>query len=40
MSATYSQGTDWWFPEAGIGEMGEGGQQVQTSSYKTVSPGM
>ena len=27
------QRTDWWLPEA-VGEMGEGGQKVQTSNYK------
>ena len=31
------QTTDWWLPEGrgvGVGKMGEGGQKVQTSSYK------
>lgn len=35
-------GTDWWLPEAGqegLGEMGEVGQNVQTSSYKAVISG-
>ena len=30
-------GTEWWLPEVGswrIGELGEGSQKVQTSSYK------
>lgn len=26
---------DWWLPEVGLGGMGEGGQKVQTPSYKT-----
>ena len=34
MSATYCQGTAWWFPEAGVGVMGKGGKQAQTSIYK------
>lgn len=26
--------TNWWLPEVGVGEMGEGGQREQTSSSK------
>ena len=35
---TYRRRTDWWQPEAGgraVREMGEGGQKVQISSYKS-----
>ena len=41
---SYMQRTDWWLPETGgegegLGEMGEVGQNVQTSSYKVVISG-
>ena len=39
---SYVQRTDWWLAEAGgggggLGETGEVGQKVQTSSYKIIS---
>ena len=41
---SYMQRTEWWLPETGgegegLGEMGEVGQNVQTSSYKVVISG-
>ena len=36
-TSSWIQRTDWWLPEVGGsegGKMGEGGQKVQTSSYK------
>lgn len=33
-SSSQIQGTDWWLPGVGVGNIGKGSQDIQASSYK------